>query len=156
MTPASARFSGIGKSHVKCHPDSVPAFLFSINLSMPRPAGQRLSKPQNNQSVQICTGGRDREPPTAPEKPAAHLDCAGRAQRRRRFRPAECARTNGRSRSKAGSRCACPRSPKRWRVSMARHFIFLSRWLVPARLYSWDYFPVGLFFPVGRRVLQPH
>jgi len=123
MTPASARFSGIGKSHVKCHPDSVPAFLFSINLSMPRPQGQRLSNLQNNQSVKICTRRHAGETPTAPEKIAARLDCAGRAQRRRRFRPAECARMNGRSRSKAGSRCACPRTPRRWRAGGARHSV---------------------------------
>ena len=71
MTPASARFSGIGKSHVKCHPVSVPAFLFSINLSMPRPQGQRLSNLQNNQSVKICTRTRSGERAVARAQAAA-------------------------------------------------------------------------------------
>ena len=71
MTPASARFSGMGNAHVRCHSVSVPAFLFSINLSMPRPQGQRLSKPQNNQSVQICLCGHPGQCAGAHAKAAA-------------------------------------------------------------------------------------
>jgi hypothetical protein len=46
MTTASARHSGIGKSHVLCQPVSSPAFLFFIGPSLPKPVGQKLSKPQ--------------------------------------------------------------------------------------------------------------
>ena len=50
MTPARARFSGIGNAHVKCQSLSVPARLFSINPKSSCPSERIISDSQKNKS----------------------------------------------------------------------------------------------------------